>query len=61
MTSLDHLGVIAARLRRDAATCVDSEHEELVSILAQVHNYFSLPNTLSLSLSVLMGWLVCFR
>ena len=37
VTSLDHLGVIAARLRRDAAHSVDGEHEELVSILAQVY------------------------
>ena len=36
MTSLDHLGVIAARLRRDAADSVDQEHDELVNILAQV-------------------------
>lgn len=36
VTSLDHLGVIAARLRRDAADSVEQEHEELVSILAQV-------------------------
>lgn len=36
MTSLDHLGVIAARLRRDAADSVEQEHDELVNILAQV-------------------------
>ena len=36
VTSLDHLGVIAARLRRDAADSLDHEHEDLVSILAQV-------------------------
>ena len=39
MTSLDHLGVIAARLRRDAASSVDTEHGDLVSILAQVMSY----------------------
>jgi cohesin loading factor subunit SCC2 len=36
VTSLDHLGVIAARLRRDAASSVDTEHGDLVAILAQV-------------------------
>ena len=38
VTALDHLGVIAARLRRDAAHSIESEHEDLVSILAQVHS-----------------------
>ena len=36
LTSLDHLGVIAARLRKDAATSVEQDHEELINILAQV-------------------------
>ena len=39
VTSLDHLGTIAARLRRDAAESVDHEHEDLVNILAQVGDY----------------------
>ena len=44
LTSLDHLGVIAARLRKDAATSIEQDHEELINILAQVllirHSFF---------------------
>ena len=34
---LEHLGVIAARLRRDATAALDQDHQELIDILAQVH------------------------
>lgn len=47
--SLDHLGVIAARLRRDATDSVDNEHEELISILAQVR---ALTNTVCMIVCV---------
>ena len=33
---LEHLGVIAARLRKDAISSVEQDHEELIDILAQV-------------------------
>ena len=36
LTSLDHLGVIAARLRKDATTSSEQDHEELIEILSQV-------------------------
>lgn len=36
LTSLDHLGVIAATLRKDAATSSLQDHEELIEILSQV-------------------------
>ena len=42
VTSLDHLGVIAARLRKDAAESLDHDHEEVVNILAQVCDGLSL-------------------
>ena len=36
LTSLDHLGVIAARLRKDAITSSEQDHEDLIEILSQV-------------------------
>ena len=37
LLSLDHLGVIAARLRKDVATPTsENENEELVDVLSQV-------------------------
>ena len=36
LTSLDHLGVIAARLRKDVITSSEQDHEDLIEILSQV-------------------------
>ena len=36
VTALDHLGVIAARLRRDAVSSTQEEHHQLIDILAEV-------------------------
>ncbi len=34
--SLEHLGLIAARLRKDTVTSVKENHEQLVDILSEV-------------------------
>ena len=39
LTSLEHLGVIAARLRRDAVSSVQEDHDQLIDILAEVCMY----------------------
>lgn len=36
LTSLEHMGVIAARLRKDASTSMEQDHEELINILSQI-------------------------
>ena len=36
LIALDHLGVIAARLRHDAIISMEQDHDELINILAQV-------------------------
>lgn len=36
---MDHLGVIAARLRKDAISSVKENHEELIDILSEVMYY----------------------
>ena len=41
LISLEHLGVIAARLRKDAITSVKENHEQLVDILAEVGVVYS--------------------
>ncbi len=41
LISLEHLGVIAARLRKDAITSVKENHEQLVDILAEVGGVYS--------------------
>ena len=37
LIALDHLGVIAARLRHDAIISIEQDHDELINILAQVY------------------------
>ena len=36
LIALDHLGVIAARLRQDGIVSMERDHDELINILAQV-------------------------
>ena len=36
MLSLDHLGTIAARLRKDAVTSTKQDNEEIIDILSKV-------------------------
>lgn len=36
VTALEHLGVIAARLRRDAVSSTQEDHHQLIDILAEV-------------------------
>jgi cohesin loading factor subunit SCC2 len=36
LTSIDHLGVIAARLRKDAVTSTNEDHQKLIDVLSEI-------------------------